>query len=162
MPGIGVVGGPGELTGVDVVKELTKGMERESGLSRDNTLKGETEGDEQVGSSRKGERVHTSFELGYKKSSGGGDGGEASSGAVKIRSVNVENGGGGGEGGGGAATVMEKEQRDPRGLSDTGRINHSHITTISGISDAALSKLNVVDEWGKDVDAELLNDEDSR
>ncbi len=159
MAGIGVGGGSGGFTGVDrVVEELTKGMERASGLNCDNALTGGTGRDEQVGGG-KGERIHTGCELDYKKSSAGGGAG-ASSGAVKIRYVNVENGREI-EGGGGAA-VMEKEGRDPRGLNGTGPTNGSSITTRAAISDAVLSKVNVVDEWGKDVDVELLNEEDSR
>ncbi len=154
MPEIWGGGGSGGFTGVDnrVVQELTKGMERSTGLSGDATLMGGTKGDEQLGG-EKGERVHTGYELEYKKSSGCGGG--ASSGAVKNKYMNLENGEG--------AAAMEKEGRDPRGLNDVGLINNSPITTRAAISDAAaLSKFNAVDEWGKDIDVELLNEEDSR
>ncbi len=147
-------GGSGGFTRVDrVVQELTKGMERSTGLSGDTTLTGGTGGGEQLGG-EKGERVHPGCELDYKKPSGGG--GSASSGAVITGYMNLENGGEG-------AAAMEKEGRDPRGLNDVGLINNSPITTRAAISDAAaLSKFNVVDEWGKYIDVELLNEEDSR
>ncbi len=158
MAGIGVGGGSGGFTGVDrVVEELTKGMERASGLNCDNTLPGGTGGDEKAGG-EKGERVHTGCELDYKKSSDGGAG--ASSGAGKIRDLNVENRRKN-EGRGGNA-MMEKEGRDPRGLKGAGPTNDSSINTRAVISDVALSKVKVVDELGKNIDVELLNDEDSR